>query len=78
MNYLLLFQGNNIFMHLSPREYREAIRVVESAILSTDLALYFRKKGSFQDLVAAGEQDWSCPEKRDLLRYLFSIYTAVH
>lgn len=35
-------QGNNIFMHLSPADYRRAIAVVESAILSTDLALYFK------------------------------------
>ena len=55
-------------MHLAPHEYREAIRVVESAILSTDLALYFRKKDSFQQLVAEGEQRWDNAEKRDLLR----------
>jgi cGMP-specific 3',5'-cyclic phosphodiesterase len=37
-----LTQGNNIFMHLSPADYRRAIAVVESAILSTDLAVYFK------------------------------------
>lgn len=36
------FQGNNIFQSLSPQEYRTAIKMLEHAILSTDLALYFK------------------------------------
>ena len=36
------FQGNNIFSELPPEEYREAINLLEHAILSTDLALYFK------------------------------------
>ena len=55
-------------MHLSPREYREAIKVVESAILSTDLALYFKKRGDFQALVNKGEKQWKDSDKRDILR----------
>lgn len=34
--------GNQILAHLSSEEYSRAIRVLEDAILSTDLAVYFR------------------------------------
>lgn len=37
-----LFQGNNIFEHLSAEDYRTTIKILEHAILSTDLALYFQ------------------------------------
>lgn len=37
-----LFQGNNIFQSLSPAQYRNVIKMLEHAILSTDLALYFK------------------------------------
>ena len=39
--------------------------VVEQAILSTDLALYFRKKDIFLDTANAGEIDWQEQEKKD-------------
>ena len=39
--------------------------VVEKAILSTDLALYFRKKAVFQEVSNAGEIDWQGEEKKD-------------
>ncbi|KAK2193573.1 hypothetical protein NP493_11g02015 [Ridgeia piscesae] len=55
-------------MHLSPSEYRRAIKIVEAAIMATDLALYFKKRGGFEKLVNAGETKWDAPEKRDLLR----------
>ncbi len=35
-------QGNQIFQTLSTEEYNEAIKVLEHAIVSTDLALYFK------------------------------------
>ena len=63
------FQGNNIFASLSSREYREALKTVESAILSTDLALYFKKKGLFMTMVDSGEKAWIETEKRETLRY---------
>lgn len=33
---------NNIFSSLSSQEYRKVVKIIESAILSTDLALYFK------------------------------------
>ena len=41
------------------------MKVVEKAILSTDLALYFRKKAVFQDVANTGEIDWQGTEKKD-------------
>ncbi|GIY06970.1 cGMP-specific 3',5'-cyclic phosphodiesterase [Caerostris darwini] len=65
---ILNSEGNNIFQFLSPEEYRSIISIVESAILSTDLALYFKKKNSFLNLVKTGETDWKNPINRELLR----------
>ncbi|CAD5123090.1 DgyrCDS11466 [Dimorphilus gyrociliatus] len=59
---------NNIFSSLSSQEYRRVVKIIESAILSTDLALYFKKKNQFMELVNKGEQNWGEPSKRDLLR----------
>ena len=39
---ILQLQGNNIFKNFPTQEYKKIINVVESAILSTDLALYFK------------------------------------
>ena len=41
------------------------MKVVEKAILSTDLALYFRKKTVFQEVANTGEIDWQGEEKKD-------------
>ncbi|KPJ08956.1 cGMP-specific 3',5'-cyclic phosphodiesterase [Papilio machaon] len=52
---------------LSPCDYKDVMRVVETAILSTDLAMYFKKKSKFLELVDNGEFDWQSPEKKELL-----------
>ncbi|XP_076439522.1 cGMP-specific 3',5'-cyclic phosphodiesterase-like isoform X2 [Babylonia areolata] len=65
---ILNSEGNNIFQSLSPEEYRRAIKLLEHAILSTDLALYFKKRGDFKTLVEAGEKTFEDVQKRDLLR----------
>ena len=41
------------------------MKVVEKAILSTDLALYFRKKNVFHDVANSGEIDWQEGAKKD-------------
>jgi len=65
---ILSSEGNNIFKALSSDKYRKVIKIVESAILSTDLALYFRKKGAFQKLVDNNETDWTSEINKELLR----------
>ncbi|EDW24493.1 GL24177 [Drosophila persimilis] len=52
---------------LSPEDYRSVMKTVESAILSTDLAMYFKKRNAFLELVENGEFDWQGEEKKDLL-----------
>ncbi|XP_072025380.1 cGMP-specific 3',5'-cyclic phosphodiesterase-like [Amphiura filiformis] len=39
---ILQTEGNNIFQFLSAEDYRVALTMLETAILSTDLALYFK------------------------------------
>ncbi|GAB0087546.1 Phosphodiesterase [Sergentomyia squamirostris] len=64
---ILNSEGNNIFQALSPDDYRVVMKVVEAAILSTDLAMYFKKRKSFLDLIDSGEFDWQGEEKKELL-----------
>ncbi|CAF0715412.1 unnamed protein product [Adineta steineri] len=65
---ILQTEGNNILQALSPDDYKLVVRYIEVAILSTDLALYFRKRGEFQKLVETNEEHWSDPTKKELLR----------
>ncbi|XP_031825771.2 phosphodiesterase 6 [Nomia melanderi] len=64
---ILNSDSNNIFQNLSMEDYRRVMRVVESAILSTDLAVYFKKKNRFMELIDDGEFDWQSEEKKELL-----------
>ena len=41
------------------------MKIVESAILSTDLAMYFKKRNKFLELVDNGEFDWQSEEKKE-------------
>ncbi|KAL1497949.1 hypothetical protein ABEB36_008828 [Hypothenemus hampei] len=59
--------GNQMLANLSPEEYSRVIRVLEEAILSTDLAVYFRKRGAFFNVVREGPH-WALEEHRELLR----------
>lgn len=43
------------------------MKIVESAILSTDLAMYFKKKTKFLELVDDGEFDWQSDEKKECM-----------
>lgn len=54
------------------------MKTVESAILSTDLAMYFKKRNAFLELVENGEFDWQGEEKKDC-EYITDIedYLAV-
>lgn len=50
---------------LSPEDYRYVMNVVEKAILSTDLAMYFKKRDKFLELIDNGEFDWQSDEKKE-------------
>ncbi|CAG9860103.1 unnamed protein product [Phyllotreta striolata] len=64
---ILNTDSNNIFQALNPDDYRKVMRIVETAILSTDLAMYFKKKNKFLELIDNGEFDWQRDDKKELL-----------
>jgi len=67
---ILNSDSNNIFQSLSMEDYRRVMKVVESAILSTDLAMYFKKRNRFMELIDEGEFDWQSEEKKERKRSL--------
>lgn len=46
------------------------MKIVETAILSTDLAMYFKKRNSFMALVEDGEFDWQSEDKKECKSYI--------
>lgn len=50
---------------LSPDDYRRVMNIVEEAILSTDLAMYFDKYKKFANYVENGEFDWQNEDKKE-------------
>lgn len=62
---ILNSEGNNILQALSTIEFKYIMKVVESAILSTDLAMYFKKRDGFVELVENGEFDWQGSDKKE-------------
>lgn len=54
----------NSLQSLSPDQYKTAMRLIEHAILSTDLAIYFKKKTRFINMVDNGEFDWQDPGQK--------------
>ncbi|CAH0554948.1 unnamed protein product [Brassicogethes aeneus] len=64
---ILNTDSNNIFQALSPEDYRKVMKLVETAILSTDLAMYFKKRNKFLELIDNGEFDWQSDDKKELL-----------
>ncbi|XP_069140348.1 cGMP-specific 3',5'-cyclic phosphodiesterase-like isoform X2 [Argopecten irradians] len=65
---ILNSEGNNIFQSLSSDEYRSVIKMLEHAILSTDLALYFKKRGDFKALIDKGDTRFETDQNKELLR----------
>jgi dual 3',5'-cyclic-AMP and -GMP phosphodiesterase 11 len=59
--------GNQLLSNISSEEYSRVLRVLEEAILSTDLAVYFRKRGAFFNVIREGAC-WKHDEHRELLR----------
>merc|ERR1719394_416263 len=64
---ILSNEENNIFKNLSEEQYKNVIEVVERAIIATDLALYFKKKTTFQQLVEARDTDWSVVSNKEIM-----------
>ncbi|EDV22124.1 uncharacterized protein TRIADDRAFT_50691 [Trichoplax adhaerens] len=65
---ILNSEGNNIFAQLTPSQYSSVVKMLEHAILATDLALHFRHRKEFISKIASRSTDWSDPNNRMLLR----------
>nr|CFW94219.1 Eka-cGMP gated channel beta 2 protein [Euperipatoides kanangrensis] len=64
---ILNSKGNQILANLSTADYEQVIKTLEHAILATDLAVYFRKRGDFFNLIDNGNSDWSNDATKQLL-----------
>ncbi|KAJ8262122.1 hypothetical protein GJAV_G00162480 [Gymnothorax javanicus] len=60
--------GNQILSGLSLEEYKSTLKMIERAILATDLALYMKKRGEFFDLTKNCQFVWDDDDHRELLR----------
>nr|XP_055072803.1 cGMP-specific 3',5'-cyclic phosphodiesterase isoform X2 [Misgurnus anguillicaudatus] len=60
--------GNQILSSLSLEEYKTTLKMIEKAILATDLALYMKKRTEFFELAKNSQFVWEDEEHRDLLR----------
>uniref|UniRef100_H2YVD4 Phosphodiesterase n=1 Tax=Ciona savignyi TaxID=51511 RepID=H2YVD4_CIOSA len=68
---LLQSDGCEILSHLSSTEYAQVIKLIQHAILSTDLAIYFKKRGEFFNILRSENADWKGNDShRELLRSL--------
>ncbi|XP_028285307.1 cGMP-specific 3',5'-cyclic phosphodiesterase isoform X2 [Parambassis ranga] len=60
--------GNQILSSLSLDEYKATLKMIERAILATDLALYMKRRGEFFELTKNNQFVWEDEYHRDLLR----------
>ncbi|XP_030636374.1 cGMP-specific 3',5'-cyclic phosphodiesterase [Chanos chanos] len=60
--------GNQILSSLSLDEYKATLKMIEKAILATDLALYMKKRGEFFELAKNNQFVWEDDYHRELLR----------
>ncbi|XP_054609668.1 cGMP-specific 3',5'-cyclic phosphodiesterase isoform X2 [Dunckerocampus dactyliophorus] len=60
--------GNQILSSLSLEEYKSTLKMIEMAILSTDLALYIKRREEFFELTKNKQFVWEDEHHRDLLR----------
>nr|XP_057934167.1 cGMP-specific 3',5'-cyclic phosphodiesterase isoform X2 [Doryrhamphus excisus] len=60
--------GNQILSSLSLEEYKSTLKMIEMAILSTDLALYVKRREEFFELTKTKQFVWEDERHRDLLR----------
>lgn len=65
---ILNSSGNQILSNCTPDEYSRVISVLEDAILATDLAVYFRKRGGFFNMVKTQDYELSHEEVREQVR----------
>ncbi|KAL6118946.1 pde5a [Pungitius sinensis] len=65
---ILNSSGNQILSGLSLNEYKTTLKMIERAILATDLALYMKRRGEFFELTKNSQFVWEDEQHKDLLR----------
>ncbi|XP_077868875.1 LOW QUALITY PROTEIN: dual 3',5'-cyclic-AMP and -GMP phosphodiesterase 11A-like, partial [Saccoglossus kowalevskii] len=65
---ILNSEGHNIFANLTSEQYTHIMQLLKHAILATDLAQYFKSRGTFFNLVDNGQCNWEIKEHKDVLR----------
>ncbi|XP_037537466.1 cGMP-specific 3',5'-cyclic phosphodiesterase [Nematolebias whitei] len=60
--------GNQILSNLSLDEYKVTLKMIERAILATDLALYIKRREEFFELTKNNQFVWEDEHHRELLR----------
>ncbi|XP_061566777.1 cGMP-specific 3',5'-cyclic phosphodiesterase-like isoform X1 [Cololabis saira] len=60
--------GNQILSGLSLDEYKATLKMIERAILATDLALYMKRREEFFELTKNSQFIWEDEQHKDLLR----------
>ncbi|XP_041363475.1 dual 3',5'-cyclic-AMP and -GMP phosphodiesterase 11-like [Gigantopelta aegis] len=74
---ILTTKGSDILCHVPQTDYEQILQLLEGAILATDLALYFRYRGTFFELVKKQCADWRNEDHRDLLRSMLMTASDV-
>ncbi|XP_069782713.1 cGMP-specific 3',5'-cyclic phosphodiesterase isoform X4 [Narcine bancroftii] len=59
--------GNQILSGISLEEYKTTLKMVEQAILATDLAVYMKRREDFFALVKTNQFDWEDKSHKELL-----------
>ncbi|EMP38562.1 cGMP-specific 3',5'-cyclic phosphodiesterase [Chelonia mydas] len=68
-------QGNQILSNLSIEEYKATLKMIKQAILATDLALYFKRRGEFFELLQKKQFNWEDPLQKELFFFCFLSLT---
>eukprot|EP00057_Strongylocentrotus_purpuratus_P007385 XP_011661859.1 PREDICTED: dual 3',5'-cyclic-AMP and -GMP phosphodiesterase 11A isoform X2 [Strongylocentrotus purpuratus] len=74
---ILSSQGHNIFGNLSPEQYSEAMNILKHSIISTDLALHFKVRGQFFEMIRNQTHNWNSPQNKELLRSILMTASDV-
>ncbi|XP_074034856.1 phosphodiesterase 11 isoform X2 [Leptinotarsa decemlineata] len=64
---LMIINSLQLLSNLTPEEHTRVIRVLEDAILATDLAIYFKNRVDFFQ-IASGELNWKREDHKESVR----------
>lgn len=65
---ILSTKGTDILSNLSSEQYEKVIKLLEHAILATDLAVYFKQRPQFFSLVDDSSANWGSERDKELIR----------